>query len=93
MLVLIPVKARNSIDVTSTRETTKTRAATTPSNSLKLSFTDVVDSSPGDRYSNAGAGMKWREKLRGLATGFLKSPSLQMLGCLSSIGEMWQRAN
>jgi hypothetical protein len=46
MLVLVPVKARNSIDVTSTRETTKTRTATTPSNSLKLSFTAVVDSSP-----------------------------------------------
>jgi hypothetical protein len=52
MLVLVPVKARNGIDVTLTRETTaypgiKTRAATTPSNPLKLSFTDVVDSSPG----------------------------------------------
>jgi hypothetical protein len=40
------VKARNSIDITLRRETTKTRIATTPSNSLKLSFTDVVDSSP-----------------------------------------------
>src|SRR4030095_4434543 len=40
MLVLIPVKARNSIDVTSTRETAKTRVATAPSNSLKLSFID-----------------------------------------------------
>jgi hypothetical protein len=40
MLVLIPVKARNSIDVISTRETAKTRVATAPSNSLKLSFID-----------------------------------------------------
>ena len=47
MLVLVPVKARNSIDITLTRETTKTRTATTPSNSLTLSFTDVVDSSAG----------------------------------------------
>jgi hypothetical protein len=45
MLALVPVKARNSIDITSTRETTKTRATTPPSNSLKLSFTAVVDSS------------------------------------------------
>jgi hypothetical protein len=43
MLVLVPVKARNSIDITLTRETTKTRTTTTPSNSLTLSFTDVVD--------------------------------------------------
>src|SRR4029077_5516861 len=47
MLVLVPVKARNSIDITLRRETTKTRATTTPSNSLKLSFTDVVGSSLG----------------------------------------------
>ena len=47
MLVLVPVKARNSIDITLIKETTKTRAATTPSNSLTLSFTDVVDSSAG----------------------------------------------
>jgi hypothetical protein len=46
MLVLVPVKAKNSIDIMSTRETTKTRAAITARNSLKLSFTDVVDSSP-----------------------------------------------
>jgi hypothetical protein len=47
MVVLVPpVKARNSIDITSTRETTKTRVMTTASNSLKLSFTDVVDCSP-----------------------------------------------
>ena len=47
MLVLVPVKARNSIDITSTSESTKTRAMTTPSNSLKLPFTDVVDCSLG----------------------------------------------
>jgi hypothetical protein len=80
MLVLVPVKARNSIDITLTRQTTKTRTATTPSNSLKLSFTNVVDSSSGDRYSNAGAAMKWREKLCGLGTGFLKSPDMAGVG-------------
>ena len=80
MLVLVPVKARNSIDITLTRETTKSRTATTPSNSLKLSLTDVVDSSPGDRYSNAGAAMKWREKLYRFGTGFLMSPDVAGVG-------------
>jgi hypothetical protein len=72
MLELVPVKARNSIDIASTRETTKIRAATTPSNSLKLLFTAVVDSwRPIEqrqcRYETEG-------KLWGLRPGFLKSP-------------------
>ncbi len=87
MLVLVPVKARNSIDITLTRETTKTRTATTPSNSLTFSFTDVVDSSSGDRYSNAGAAMKWREKLCGLETGFLKSPDMAGVGMPQVYGQ------
>jgi hypothetical protein len=52
----------------------KTRAATTPSNSFTLSFID--EQRPGDRYSNAGAAMKWKENLCGLGTGFLKSPDM-----------------
>jgi hypothetical protein len=47
MLVLVPVKAGNNTDITSTSEPTKTRAMITPSNSLKLRFTDVVDCSLG----------------------------------------------
>jgi hypothetical protein len=43
MVVLVPpVKARNSIDSTSTTETTKARAMTTPSTSLKLPFTTLL---------------------------------------------------
>lgn len=67
MLVLIPVKARNIIEVTSTRETTKTRAATTPSNSLKLSFTWGPIQQRRGRY-----GMKI--KTTEIDRGFLKSP-------------------
>ena len=33
-----------------------------------------------DRYSNAGAALKWREKLCGLETGFLKSPDMAGVG-------------
>jgi len=45
MLVVAPVKVRNSIDITSISEITKTTAMTTLSTSLKLQFTDVVDCS------------------------------------------------
>jgi hypothetical protein len=31
-------------------------------------------------YSNAGAAMKWTEKLYALATGFLKSPDMAGVG-------------
>ena len=53
MLVVVPVKAKNSIDITSRRETTKTRAMTTLSTSLKLAFTDVVDCSLGTDRATA----------------------------------------
>ena len=46
MLVVAPVKVRNSIDITSISEITKTTAMTTLSTSLKLSFTDVVETAP-----------------------------------------------
>jgi hypothetical protein len=80
MLVLIPVKARNSIDVTSTRETTKTRVATTPSNSLKSSFTDEQTPSPccwtppweRKEQRQCRYGMKIRSTE--IDRGFLKSP-------------------
>jgi len=32
------------------------------------------------RQSNASAAMKWRKKLRGLGTGFLKSPNMAGVG-------------
>jgi hypothetical protein len=67
MLVLIPVKARNSIDVISTRETAKTTVATTPSNSLKLSFTWGPIEQRQGRYE-----MKIRSAE--IDRGFLKSP-------------------
>jgi hypothetical protein len=73
MLVLVPVKARNSIDITSTRETTKTRAMTTPSNSLKLPFTDVIDCSLGT--DRATPRPLWHEiRSTEIDRGFLKSP-------------------
>ena len=76
MLVLIPVKARNSIDSTLTRETTKIRAATTPSNSLKLSFTDVVDPSPWGLIEQRQCRYEIEGKLQGLGTDFLESPRM-----------------
>ena len=45
MLVVAPVKVRNSIDITSISKTTKTTAMTTLSTSVKLLFTDIVDCS------------------------------------------------
>ena len=49
MLVVAPVKVRNTIDITSISEITKTTAMTTLITSLKLSFTDVVDCSLAHR--------------------------------------------
>jgi hypothetical protein len=74
MLVLIPVKARNSIDVISTRETAKTTVATTPSNSLKLSFTDVVDSSPWGPIEQRQGRYEMKIRSAEIDRSFLKSP-------------------
>ena len=46
MLVVAPVKVRNSIDITPISEITNTTAMTTLSTSLKLPFTDVVETAP-----------------------------------------------
>jgi len=53
MLVVAPVKVRNSIDITSISEITKTTVMTTASTSLKLPFTDVVDRSLGTDRATA----------------------------------------
>ena len=53
MLLLVPVKVRNSIDTTSISEITKTTVMTTASTSLKLPFTDVVDRSLGTDRATA----------------------------------------
>jgi hypothetical protein len=77
MVVLVPpVRARNSIDITSTRETTKTRVMTTASNSLKLSFTDVVDCSPRGPIEQRQCRYEMEEKTAGIGTGFLKGPRM-----------------
>jgi hypothetical protein len=73
MLVLVPVKTRNSIDITLTRETTKSRTATTPSNSLKLSFTDVVDSSPWRPIEQRQGRYEMKIRSAEIDRGFLKS--------------------
>src|SRR4029453_6869886 len=73
-LVLVPVKARNSIDITSTRETSKTRAMTTPSNSLTLPFTDVIDSSPWGPIEQCQGRYKLKIRSAEIDRDFLKSP-------------------
>jgi len=92
MLVVAPVKVRNSTDITSISKITKTTAMTTLSTSLKLSFTDVVDCSW--RTDRATPRPLWNEdkKYRDRQRFPEKSLLSQVQECPGLLGENCQRA-
>ena len=93
MLVVAPVKVRNSIDITSISEITKTTTMTTLSTSLKLSFTDVVETAPW-RTDRATPRPLWNEdkKYRDRQRFPEKSLLSQVQECPGLLGENCQRA-